>query len=127
MVEYLNKNEEKIKQLNAFMKDLKKDISKEEKRKVYNHYEPFIKQITPTDLFYLESYAHNTKASIKTIKETANKFVNAFYAPLKTYEITDHNHPFMKGLLEENQAIITHLKAIKAILKKALSLTIFAR
>ncbi len=117
-METLNKETKKIERLNAFMEKITEDLSKEEKRDVYETYKETVQDVRPIDLFYVEMYKHHTKQSIQAIKNTANKFVNAFQEGLKRYEMTSHNHPFFKALLDENQAIINHLNQIKAYFKK---------
>ncbi|MFP4286472.1 MAG: PAS domain-containing protein [Candidatus Izemoplasmataceae bacterium] len=115
-MEFLNKNEERIKQINAFMQALnQKDTNKVE---VYERYKDAIKDVHPIDLFYVQMYHEDSKLSEKTIKETANKFVNVFHEGLARFEFKEHHHPFMQWFLEENEAIINHLKSLKPYFKE---------
>ncbi len=118
LVETLNKDQKKIERLSAFMSAITKDLSREEKRKVYEEYKDAVQDVRPIDLFYVEMYKEASAYSVETIKKTANKFVNVFREGLKDYELREHDHPFFKALLEENDAIIKHLETMKDYFKK---------
>ncbi|MGM0435848.1 MAG: PAS domain-containing protein [Bacillota bacterium] len=116
-MEYLNKDEAKIKRLDAFMDELLKAEERQEKRQVYETYKDTVQDIRPIDLFHVNLYGAHSKASVATIKKNANKFVNAFKEGLERYEVKNHDHPFFDALLSENDAITTHLKAMKEYFK----------
>ena len=115
-METLHKDQDKIARISQFMNELNDDSTN--KKAVYEQYKDVINQITPIDLFYLKMYKNDTNASIETIKESANKFVNVFYKGLSNHALTDHHHNFFKWLLEENEAIIEHLKSLKPFFKE---------
>ncbi len=117
IMELLHKDEEKIKQISSFMREILKDLSREEKRLIYEQYKPYIEQINPIDLFYLEMYNATSNTDISTIKQSANRFVNAFQSSLKAYEIKEADHPFMQALIDENNAIIKVLNDMKPYFK----------
>ncbi len=116
-MELLNKDETKIKKINAFMQEISQDLPKGKKREVYEMYESSIKAIRPIDLFYVEQYRHDSSLSVEAIKENANKFVNVFFEGLKNHEMQSHDHPFFQSLLDENNAIIAHLDDMKQYFK----------
>ncbi len=117
-MDWLNKDEKKIRMLNAFMDEISQDLTREEKRNVYEKYKDYVKAIRPVDLFYVDKYRQESPLDEKTIKKDANKFVNVFHDGLKKHELTNHHHPFFKALLEENEAIISHLDSMKQYFKK---------
>ncbi len=116
-MEYLNKDEAKIKRLDAFMDELLKAEEKHEKRNIYETYKDTVQDIRPIDLFHVNLYGAHSNASVKTIKKNANKFVNAFKEGLERYEVKAHDHPFFDALISENEAITDHLKTMKAYFK----------
>ena len=116
-MEYLNKDETRINRLNAFMEALQNAEERTEKRKIYEAYKDTVKDIRPIDLFYVNLYGAGSKASVSTIKKSANKFVNTFKEGLERFELTSHDHPFFDALLDENKAITDHLKKMKALFK----------
>ncbi|MFU8786221.1 MAG: PAS domain-containing protein [Candidatus Izemoplasmataceae bacterium] len=115
-METLHKNEQRVKEISAFMKALNEESTN--KKVVYEQYKDIVHSITPLDLFYVEMYKENTKESIQSIKENANKFVNVFYKGLSEHALLSHHHDFFKWMLEENEAIINHLKSLKPHFKE---------
>ena len=116
-MEPLHKDDKKIEQLNAFMHALVKAESSEKKREVYKAYKDTVKDIRPIDLFYVDMYKEQSGLSEKTIKATADKFVNTFKEGLERSEVTDHPHPFFDALLSDNAAIKEHLTNLKGLFK----------
>ena len=78
-MELLHYDENKIKKLNKFMKELIVGSDKYTKKEIYDKYADTINDVTPLDIFYLDMYKQNTSYSIDEIKEEANRFVNVFY------------------------------------------------
>ncbi len=117
-MEMLKINNEKIQQLDLFMKELITETDKFKKRDIYNKYETYIQDIKPLDLFYLDMYKYETVYSIEEIKENADKFVNVFYHGLSSIEKTSYSHIFFNVLLEENEAMENHLNGLKRYFKK---------
>ncbi len=113
-MEGLNKDNEKIKRLSTFMRKLNETS---DKKALVDSYRDLLDTVNPIDIFYVEAYKQDTNQSIESIKEQANKFVNVFYKGLKRHELTTHHHPFIQGLLKENDAIIEHLKSIKPLIQ----------
>jgi len=118
-MEYLNKDENKVKALSEFMDRLRQDISQKEKRALYEDYKEVVNDVHAIDLFYVDYYKQNTPLDIEEIKQTANKFVNVFHEGLKRHRFDNHSHPFYDTLLEENQAIIHYMDTIKKLLKSS--------
>ncbi len=114
-MEALNKDNEKIKRLSTFMKKLN-DTS--DKKALVDSYRDLLDNVEPIDIFYVDAYKQDTNQSIEAIKEQANKFVNVFYKGLKRHELTTHHHPFIQGLLKENDVIIEHLESIKPLIQE---------
>jgi DUF438 domain-containing protein len=114
-MEGLHVDKDKIKKLSTFMEKLN---TTSDKKALVNQYRDLLDAVKPIDLFYVDTYKHDTQYSIDDIKAQANKFVNVFYKGLKEHELTKHHHPFMQGLLKENQAIIDHLKSIKPLIQE---------
>ena len=117
-MELLSKNKERIEALSAFMRAFNETEDGKERKKLYERYKDHIQSVTPVDLFYVEQYREDTPLDVKTIKAQANKFVNLFSAGLKKHEMTSHEHPFFQALLEENEAILSHLRSMKPYFKK---------
>lgn len=117
-MELLHIDEEKIKRLNQFMKELIDGSDKYTKKQIYDKYADTIDDIRPLDLFYLDMYKQDSDFSIEKIKETANKFVNVFYHALSSVEKTTYDHVFFNSLLEENKAMEDHLNSLKVYFKK---------
>lgn len=109
------KDKERINALSTFMENLMKT---KDKRNLVDENRALLNQVKPIDLFYVDMYKEDTPLDSEEIKATANKFVSVFYKGLKEHEVTTHKHPFMKALLEENEAIISHLKKIKPYIKE---------
>ncbi len=111
-MEALQKNSERIQKINAFMNALNA-ADKHEKKAIVDAYRTTLDAVTPLDIFYVDMYKDTSTLSADTIKESANRFVNVFYKSLRNYEFKDHHHHFFQALLEENEAIIKHLKSMK--------------
>lgn len=104
---------ESIKSIDDFMQRLLNAYDAKSKRQLYYDYKEHIEHIEPEDIFRLALYQDDDTRSIETIKQSANRFVNVFKTPLKKHEITSHNHPYFKAVLEENRRIIKHLDKTK--------------
>ncbi len=116
-METLHKHPKKIERLSAFMDALLKADSRQAKREVYETYKDTVMDINPIDLFYVNLYEEHSDASVETIKQSANKFVNTFKEGLEKSEVKTHDHPFFDALLEENKAITKHLNEMKDLFK----------
>ncbi len=117
-MELLHYDENKIKKLNKFMKELIVGSDKYTKKEIYDKYADTINDVTPLDIFYLDMYKQNTSYSIDEIKEEANRFVNVFYHGLVKVKKEDYDHIFFKSLLKENRSIERHLNSLKVYYKR---------
>ncbi len=111
-------DEEKIKRLSKFMKELTTGSDKYTKKQIYDNYSGTVNEILPLDLFYLDMYKQDTTYSIDEIKEEASRFVNVFYHGLTNVEKTSYDHIFFNNLLKENRSIEKHLNSLKPYFKK---------
>lgn len=110
-----NINNDKIININKFMKEL---LSSQNKKETFLKYQQYTNKIEPLDLFYLSMYQDENNLSIEEIKESANKFVNIFHIPLSKYSFKSHSHPFFKAIIKENELIKDHLNSLKELLVK---------
>jgi len=117
-MEVLHYDEEKIKTLSAFMKELIDGSDKYTKKGIYDKYADTINKIKPLDLFYLDMYKQDTTSSIDQIKDEANRFVNVFYHRLVEFKKESYNHLFFNCLIKENRSIEKHLNSLKVYYKK---------
>ena len=117
-MEVFKMDEEKIKELSLFMKEILEPNSSLVKKQIYEKYESIIDTITPLDLFHLDMYKQGTTYSIDEIKATADKFVNVFHQRLEQYEIKDYQNSFFKYFYQESFAIDKHLDSLKPYFKK---------
>lgn len=117
-MEPLHIDENKIKILDQFMKELIQGSDKYSKKEIYEKYADTINDIRPIDLFYLDMYKQDSTYSIEDIKDSANRFVNVFYHGLTELKKESYDHIFFNSLLKENRAIENHLNSLKPFYKK---------
>ena len=117
-MEILNKNEQRVQEINSFMKELLAKNSKLSKKQIYEKYQYIIEDIRAIDLFYLDMYKKETSFDIEEIKESAGKFVNVFHYPLENSKPEGYDSALFEYFLKESKAIESHLDTLKPYFKK---------
>lgn len=118
-METLHKDEDRIKLISEFMKELLNKRSMLSKRDIYDKYKSIINQVKPMDLFYLNMYKEESEYSIDEIKDSAGKFVNVFNNSLSDYEPNSYDSNLFTYFLKENRAIEEKLDELKPYFKKS--------
>lgn len=118
-MEVLHKNEERIRLISEFMKELLNKNSMLSKRAIYDKYQEVIDEVRPIDMFYLDMYKEKSNFSIDEIKESAGKFINVFHNPLSEHEPDSYDSTLFTYLLKENRAIEAQLDTLKPYFKKS--------
>ncbi len=115
MSEVISQNQnERIRQLGLFMDQY---LVSSDRLQLYKNNEELIKSIRPSDLFLMPMYRDETPFSVDEIKAFAGKFVNVFYHGLVQYQWNKNASPLLADLIQENQAILSQLNAIKPYLE----------
>jgi len=115
-MELFSFNEERINQIDQFMKKLIEAKTSKEKVLIYRSYVSYIEEITPMDIFYLGHYRQDSTLSIDQIKQNANRFINVFHKGLDKYS-KKCKHLLCKELIAENDRIEEHLNQLKQYFK----------
>lgn len=119
-MEILNKNEQRVKDISAFMKELLLKNAILSKKEIYNKYKDVIDDVRAIDLFYLDMYKQGTDFDIEEIKESAGKFVNVFHYPLDESKPLGYDSTLFEHFILESKAIEAHLDTLKPFFKKEL-------